>query len=307
MSGCAMTSLTPLGEAAKNNNTQAVKSILEKGFNPCQKNQSGLNSYMWSFDHDEVSYNYQRTCNKNEAYSLVIEKAFELMNTGMDCPALLNFAAASGCDEIVTKLLDKSFDIESIEQGFTPLGWAALYKQENIAKLLVKRGADLEAATVALKKYEENSIKNNMPSVNAYIRAGSSVILMRHSVEAARFKKNKKFEAEEKINEDLFQKAIQAHQIKPELTEDVRKFKIQAEGAVKDKDFVDAAKKYEQALRLAPGWPEGHFNRALVLGETYEFAIAITEMKRYLTLVPTAGNARAAQDKIYEWERKVDK
>jgi hypothetical protein len=32
---------------------------------------------------------------------------------------------------------------------------------------------------------------------------------------------------------------------------------------------------------------------------------AIIEMKRYLTLVPDAPNARALQDKIYDWERKT--
>ena len=89
---------------------------------------------------------------------------------------------------------------------------------------------------------------------------------------------------------------------KHELPEEARRFKVQAEGAVRDKDFAGAAGFYKRALQVAPWWPEGRFNRALVLSETGDFQGAMTEMKRYLALVPDAPNARAAQDKIYAWE-----
>ena len=113
---------------------------------------------------------------------------------------------------------------------------------------------------------------------------------------------------EDKDKEARFQTAAQdyrAQAVKPQLPEDARRFKVQAEGAVRDKDFIGAAVLYDQALGIAPWWPEGHFNRALVLAGTDEFSDAIVEMKRYLTLVPDATDARAAQDKIYEWERKA--
>lgn len=92
---------------------------------------------------------------------------------------------------------------------------------------------------------------------------------------------------------------------KPTLPEDARRFKVQAEGAVADKQFESAADYYEQAIEIAPWWPEGHFNRALVLSETKDYDLAIIEMKRYLLLVPNAPDARAVQDKIYDWERKA--
>ena len=92
---------------------------------------------------------------------------------------------------------------------------------------------------------------------------------------------------------------------KPSLPEDAHRFAVQAEGAVHDKDFDGAADFYQQALAIAPWWPEGHFNRALVLAANDEFSYAIVEMKRYMTLVPNATDARAAQDKIYDWERKA--
>lgn len=89
---------------------------------------------------------------------------------------------------------------------------------------------------------------------------------------------------------------------KPGLPEEARKFKVQAEFALQEKQFAKAVELYGKALDIAPWWPEGHFNRALILGETKRYWDAMREMKRYLLLVPDAPNARAAQDKIYQWE-----
>ncbi len=93
--------------------------------------------------------------------------------------------------------------------------------------------------------------------------------------------------------------------VKPTLPEDARKFKVQAEFAFGKKEFEGAAARYKEALDAVPWWPEGRFNRALILGELSRYSDAIKEMKRYLTLVPDATNARAAQDKIYQWEGEL--
>lgn len=109
-------------------------------------------------------------------------------------------------------------------------------------------------------------------------------------------------------DEARFQEALRNYKAaatKPGLPEAIRAFKVQAEGAIRDKDFESAANYYGQALDVAPWWPEGHFNSALVLAEVGDFPDAITEMNRYLLLVPNAADARAAQDKIYDWQRKV--
>jgi tetratricopeptide (TPR) repeat protein len=111
--------------------------------------------------------------------------------------------------------------------------------------------------------------------------------------------------AEEEV---LFQEAARnyrASALKPQLPEAVHRLRVQAEGAINDKDFNGAAEFYAQALGIAPRWPEGHFNRALTLAETGDLPTAMVEMKRYLALVPDAPDARAAQDKIYDWERKA--
>lgn len=90
--------------------------------------------------------------------------------------------------------------------------------------------------------------------------------------------------------------------VKPAFPEEARRFKVQAEAAVGRKEFAEAAARYWDALVIAPWWPEGHFNRALILGEEARYYEAIAEMKKYLALAPEASDARAAQDKVYEWE-----
>lgn len=89
---------------------------------------------------------------------------------------------------------------------------------------------------------------------------------------------------------------------KPELPESAREFKVRAESAVTEKRFIDAVEAFDRALQIAPWWPQGHFNVALILGELKVYGLAVDEMQRYLLLVPDAANARQAQDKIYAWK-----
>jgi tetratricopeptide (TPR) repeat protein len=89
------------------------------------------------------------------------------------------------------------------------------------------------------------------------------------------------------------------------MPEEARAFKVQAETAVKEKRFGDAADRFSKALAISPWWATGHFNLALVYSELELPGMAIAEMEKYLKLAPQAENARAAQDKIYVWKDKV--
>ena len=93
---------------------------------------------------------------------------------------------------------------------------------------------------------------------------------------------------------------------KPTIPENARMYKLQAEDAIRNKEFEEAAYRYSEALKVAPWFAQAHFNRALVLGEINEFGFAVKEMKRYLALVPDAPDASAAQKQIYIWQGKVD-
>jgi tetratricopeptide (TPR) repeat protein len=89
---------------------------------------------------------------------------------------------------------------------------------------------------------------------------------------------------------------------KPVLPEEVRRFRVVAEAAVREKRFGDAATAYENGLEIAPWWAQGHFDAALILAEIYYYKDAVDHMRQYLQLSPDAKDARAVQDKIYEWE-----
>lgn len=105
-----------------------------------------------------------------------------------------------------------------------------------------------------------------------------------------------------------FQKVVQQHRAaggRPALSEEVRAHRVAAEEAVKEKRFEDAVKEFGEALQLAPWWPQGHFNRALILAELGAYSAATRGMKRYLLLEPDAENRRQVQDKIYAWQAKV--
>lgn len=91
------------------------------------------------------------------------------------------------------------------------------------------------------------------------------------------------------------------------LPEAANKYKLQAEGAVRDKDFHGAVGYLKKATAVAPWWPDGYFNLALMLSELGENKLAMRFMNCYLQLVPDAPNAYAAQKQIYEWERLESK
>ncbi|MGQ0812012.1 MAG: hypothetical protein ACT4OO_12415 [Nitrospiraceae bacterium] len=89
---------------------------------------------------------------------------------------------------------------------------------------------------------------------------------------------------------------------KPALPEEARRYGVQATSQADKKRYDEAIKLYEKSLDIAPWWAEGHFNRALVLADQNHYTEAIASMKRFVTLAPNSSDARAAQDKLYEWE-----
>lgn len=93
--------------------------------------------------------------------------------------------------------------------------------------------------------------------------------------------------------------------VKPVPGENVRRYQVMAEDAIRQKQFSVAVQDYKEGLKIAPWWPQGHFNAAMVLGELHFYDEAIAQMQKYLVLVPDAPNARAAQDQIYRWQSEA--
>ena len=91
--------------------------------------------------------------------------------------------------------------------------------------------------------------------------------------------------------------------IKPPVTEEQRKYIVQANARSKRKEYLDAIYLYRKVIDLDPvSYPAAYFNMALLSGQMRRYDRAIDYMKQYLMIEPDAKDARSAQDKIYEWE-----
>jgi len=94
---------------------------------------------------------------------------------------------------------------------------------------------------------------------------------------------------------------------KPLVSEEERKYIVQANAQTQLKNYKQAIELYEKAIEVDPTNPMVYNNEALLLAIVGQFDGAINSMKKYLMLVHEAVDARAAQDKIYEWEGMIQK
>jgi tetratricopeptide (TPR) repeat protein len=92
---------------------------------------------------------------------------------------------------------------------------------------------------------------------------------------------------------------------KPPLSEEVRRHRILAENAFKEKQFDTAVEHYEEGLDIEPLWPQGHFNAALMYAELKHYTDAIQHMRFYVELVPEAPDVQEARDQIVIWQDKL--
>jgi tetratricopeptide (TPR) repeat protein len=90
---------------------------------------------------------------------------------------------------------------------------------------------------------------------------------------------------------------------KPVVSEEQRKFIVQANLFSQQKNYARAIELYNKVLDIDPvAYPAAYSNLALLCAQVNNFKGAIDYMKKYLLLDPQASDSRSAQDKIYEWE-----
>jgi tetratricopeptide (TPR) repeat protein len=91
--------------------------------------------------------------------------------------------------------------------------------------------------------------------------------------------------------------------IKPSISEEQRKYIVQANGFNEQKIYQKAIEFYKKAIEVdQTSYPAAYSNLALLSAQLTEFVAAIYYMKKYLMLEPEADDSRSCQDKIYEWE-----
>ena len=90
---------------------------------------------------------------------------------------------------------------------------------------------------------------------------------------------------------------------KPPVSEEQRRYIVQANAMLQRKDYIKAIDFFKKAIEVNPtAYPAAYYNMALLYAEHRMFGLAISRMKQYLLLETDAKEARKAQDKIYEWE-----
>lgn len=108
--------------------------------------------------------------------------------------------------------------------------------------------------------------------------------------------------------EELFDdiaRVLTSMPVKPALSEKDRRTLVQAELSARERRFEEAIRLYSALGDAAPWYAPAYFNRAVLLAERGRHDEAIEAMKRYLKLAPDASDARAATDKVYEWEARL--
>lgn len=69
---------------------------------------------------------------------------------------------------------------------------------------------------------------------------------------------------------------------------------------------IPAIEEFNKAIALAPNWAEPYYQLALVQEKLENYGAAITNLKRYLLLVPNASNAAAVRSLVNKIEYKQD-
>lgn len=168
--GCV--SHTPFSAALQSGNVNDVKELLAKGANPCE---GGSNNFT-AFD-GALFDGY--SC-RNETYRVLIDNAYESFNKGDRCPSLLYYAASGGCNDIVRKLLEKGYNTNESRRDLTALSAAAYHGQPETAKILINKGADVDAAADGLEKMASKQLPYLSYAKNkeVYNKANSGVAML---------------------------------------------------------------------------------------------------------------------------------
>lgn len=105
----------------------------------------------------------------------------------------------------------------------------------------------------------------------------------------------------------VFIKSIYANLLeKPTIDEEARKLIVQANNATNETNYEKSILLYANSLLIEPCNHLAYYNLSLLYARKDNYENAIHNMREYIFLNPNASDKRAAQDKIYEWEGKLN-
>lgn len=282
---------TALECAVDENRPAIVRLLIERGADPGKISQFGCPPLVTAVTHDIdiLRLLLDKGADPNGHCYGMLEGRTPLME-----------AVIAGRTDSVKLLIERGANIDARTKiGYSALTYAAYGRQEGGAKILLAKGANADAV---IAKAEEDAA-SDAKSRDKDLAAAQFLKALKEKYRACgvRYRPDAAFMAGF-ATEVAKYRALAS---KPELPEAARVFRVQAEDAVAQKRFQDAVDRYGKALEISPWWPEGHFNQALLLGESDCPEEAIAAMERYLALVPEAADARAARDKVYLWKGRL--
>jgi tetratricopeptide (TPR) repeat protein len=89
---------------------------------------------------------------------------------------------------------------------------------------------------------------------------------------------------------------------KPPLPEAARRFFVAGEEQARREQYGEAADSFRKATVVAPWYPRGWYNRALLLERLERYDQAAQSMRTFLALDPGSEHARVARDRLYQWQ-----
>ena len=147
-----------------------------------------------------------------------------------------------------------------------------------------------------------------LPNLTVYWKIKDLEFAKRFADDLVYFQNMKQFVSVKDVEDfDIVAARYRALKEKPPVTEEERKYIVQANAQTQLKNYKQAIELYEKAIKINVTNPMAYNNEALLLVMVGRYDAAINCMKKYLKLVPEAADARAAQDKIYEWEGMMNK
>lgn len=97
----------------------------------------------------------------------------------------------------------------------------------------------------------------------------------------------------------------------PAIPDEARRFAVRGQIAVREAksqaDYLEAAREFSKALKLAPWWAESYFNLAVAQEKAGQFTEAVRSLKLYLLAAPNAPDAEKIKDQIYALEYRQER